>query len=513
MKAGRYIRTIYRLKPIQIIGLPLFNLKRFLLSKTSINIPDFSFQLPKLILPDGVKSPSKDYLLFNEKINLRNIPWSDDIDKLKKYHLHYFDFLNNCSADDGKRIIREWIEENPADINNDGWEPYPIALRIVNWIFFFVRNDIIPDKDIKNSLYLQGKWLYRQREIHLLANHFLKDIVALLFWGYCFSDKRVINWALKNLASQLSEQFTSSGLHYEYSPTYHALAINDIIGCYNLLENNIVGDSKGITKKLKNIAEKGLSVAEYLNAGGYISVGDVNYQDCPDFNELKGYAERAGLKYSSRRQDTFLTLKAGNLEIMMINSPFSPSYNPAHSHGDKLSVLLWDKDKPILTDTGNYCYQESDERDYSRSAEAHNSIQVDDLEQAEFWAAFRAGYRGKVERQAADSNQISSVFKHKKYKHFRTIKKTENGIILNDGITAKGAHSFKQYFHLHPGSSVKRKDDGIIINDSVIISFYNSFTLIKTEFYPEMYKKEYQDTVIVNGEFKDTINITTEITI
>ncbi|MDZ7861107.1 MAG: alginate lyase family protein [Candidatus Krumholzibacteriota bacterium] len=412
------------------------------------------------------------------------------------------------------QIIREWIEKNPASLDNDGWEPYPIALRIVNWVFFFVRNDIAPDKGIKNSLYLQGKWLYKQREIHLLANHFLKDIVALLFWGYCFSDQKIFNWALKNLDNQLEEQFTSEGLHYEYSPTYHALAVNDIMNCYNLLENNSICESKGINKKLIRIAGKGLGAAEYLNSGRYIPVGDVNYQDCPDLNKLRRYAEKLNIEYSSSSPDVFPSLQTGNLKIMMINSPFSPPYNPAHSHADKLSVRLWDKDVPILTDTGNYSYKISDERCYSRSVEAHNTIQVDNLGQAELWEAFRVGYRGEVEKKDADSNKISSLFRHKKYKHYRIIESAENKITINDKIiAAKGLHSFKQYFHVHPGCDIERKNDRIIINGSVVLTFSGSFDLIKTEYYPEMYKKEFQDTVIVRGKFKDRINITTEITI
>jgi len=513
MQIGRYIRTICHLKPIQIIGLPLFNLKRFLLSKIAINIPDFSFKLPNLLFSDEMKSRSEYYELFNDKLNLRDIHWHDNIDKLKKYHLHYFDFLKNCSADDGMRIIRGWVEENPSSIKNDGWEPYPIALRIVNWILFFVRNDISPDKKITNSFYLQGKWLYKQCEFHLLANHLLKDIVALLFWGYCFSDQRIVKWALKNLDRQLDEQFNSDSLHYEYSPTYHALAINDTLDCYNLLENNSVGEGKGINEKLRGIAGRGLGAAEYLNAGKYIPVGDVNYEGCPDLLELKLYAEKLNIGCNSSSPDDFPSLKTNNLKIMMINSPFSPAYNPAHSHGDKLSVLLWDKNMPILTDTGNYNYQVSEERMYSRSVAAHNTIQVDNFQQAEFWAAFRIGYRGKVEKQKADLNRIASVFKHKKYKHYRSLESTENRIILNDKIVAGGRHSFKQYFHFHPECSVKRKGNGIIINDSIFINYRHPFDLIKTEYYPEMYKKKYQDTVIVRGEFKDIIEIITEITI
>lgn len=513
MRIGSYIRTIRHLRLIQIVGLARFKFNRFLLSKFRINPRDFTFRMPALLLSDRAETDYQYHELFGDKFNLQDIHWHNSMDKLKKYHLHYFDFLKYCPADRGIRIIRYWIDRNPPLIHNDGWEPYPISLRIVNWILFLVRNNISPDRKVLNSLYLQGRWLYRQREFHLLANHYLKNIVALLYWGYCFSDQKIMKWGLRNLAIQLNEQFTPEGMHYEYSPAYHALSINDVMDCYNLFENNCVEERRKISIKLREVAGRGIANAEYLNAGKYISVGDVNYQDCPTLSDLKSYAGVLNIEYNASELHTFSSLKKNDLKVMIINSPFSPECNPAHSHGDKLSVLLWDKDAPILTDTGNYSYKLSNERIYSRSVEAHNTIQVDDYQQAEFWSVFRVGYRGKVEMPSVDLNKISSIFIHKKYKHCRNLEIAENRLILNDQIEAKGRHSFRQYFHFHPACAIESEPDRVIINNSLVIKFSQVYNLAKTEYYPEMYKKEYQDTAIVYGEFTDRISIKTEMLI
>lgn len=511
-RIGSYIRTIRHLRPVQIAGLARFKFNRLLLSKFPVKLRDYTFRLPSLSVSHRVGTDSHFYQLFSDRINLRDFQWHDGVDRLQKYHLHYFDFLRHCSAEEGIRIIRDWIEKNPPSIQNDGWEPYPISLRMVNWIFFLAGNKISTEKEVVDSLYLQGRWLYRQREMHLLGNHLLKNIVALLFWGYCFSDQKIMKWALANLSFQLNEQFTADGMHYEYSPTYHALAINDVMDSFNLLENNLT-DRKKIKTRLREIAGRGVANAGYLSDGKYISVGDVNYQDCPSRNDLKSYGHRLNIGSGPSEVKSFPSLKKNNLKVMMISSPFSPVYNPAHSHGDKLSVLLWNGDVPVLTDTGNYSYNFCDERIYSRSVEAHNTVQIDDLQQAEFWSVFRVGYRGKAEMPLSDSNEISSVFVHRNYRHHRNLEIAEGGLILQDRIRAEGSHSFKQYFHFHPACAIEAGTDRVIVNNSLIIKFSHRFDLIETEYYPEMYRKEHQSTAVVYGEFADRISLTAEIVI
>ena len=62
--------------------------------------------------------------------------WNDPgCGKLWLYNLHYFDLLRQPGLPEaeGARWIARWIAENPPFAGN-GWEPYPVSLRIVNWI-------------------------------------------------------------------------------------------------------------------------------------------------------------------------------------------------------------------------------------------------------------------------------------------------------------------------------------------------------------------------------------------
>ena len=71
--------------------------------------------------------------------------WNDSTkDKLWLYNLHYFNDLNSVGAQERidwhRELVNRWISENPIGQGN-GWEPYPLSLRIVNWIKWAVNGN------------------------------------------------------------------------------------------------------------------------------------------------------------------------------------------------------------------------------------------------------------------------------------------------------------------------------------------------------------------------------------
>src|SRR5690606_26136903 len=77
---------------------------------------------------------------------LNPIDWNRrHVDHLWSYNLHYFDYALDLAwaarltgerqyADRFVDLASSWIAEC-APGRGDGWEPYPISLRIVNWIY------------------------------------------------------------------------------------------------------------------------------------------------------------------------------------------------------------------------------------------------------------------------------------------------------------------------------------------------------------------------------------------
>ena len=59
--------------------------------------------------------------------------------------------------------------------DGNGWEPYPLSLRIVNWIKFLAKLEVDADViKINQSLFLQSRFLFKHLEYHLLGNHLFK---------------------------------------------------------------------------------------------------------------------------------------------------------------------------------------------------------------------------------------------------------------------------------------------------------------------------------------------------
>jgi uncharacterized heparinase superfamily protein len=88
------------------------------------------------------------------------------------------------------------------------------------------------------SLALQARYLAETVEYHLLGNHLLANAKALVFVGAFFEGgaRRRAGSAsgLRILASQLPEQVLDDGGHFERSPMYHSLILEDVLDLVNL---------------------------------------------------------------------------------------------------------------------------------------------------------------------------------------------------------------------------------------------------------------------------------------
>ena len=87
--------------------------------------------------PASMPGPAR-FRFLNEEHEVRDAAgWNDPRrEKLWLYQLHYFDDLVAEGAAGRTAwhaaLIGRWIAENPPGQGN-GWEPYPLARRIVNW--------------------------------------------------------------------------------------------------------------------------------------------------------------------------------------------------------------------------------------------------------------------------------------------------------------------------------------------------------------------------------------------
>ncbi|MCS6896689.1 MAG: heparinase II/III family protein, partial [Nitrospira sp.] len=348
-----------------------------------------------------------------------------EMSKLWRYNLHYFDYLADpARSDEAKcRLISDWITQNPPGVG-DGWEPYPVSLRIVNWIKFFLRRDKTPEESWVRSLSTQAAWLERNLEHHLRANHYFKNAVALVFAGVYFEGADADRWLKRGwamLRDEVAEQFLSDGGHYERSPMYHSICTVDCLDIVNLLEHSgtLVG-AEGVAW-LKDTARAAVAYLRdmCLPDGNIALFNDSAFGVAPSPARIFSYAHSMlgdeplppvdGLEVRERRESGYYVCGNGDDRIIIDCGPVGPDYQPGHAHCDTLSYELALEGRRVIVDSGVYDYEASPERAYARSTRAHNTVMVDGAEQSEIWDVFRVARRAKPIRASLRKGEQGAV--------------------------------------------------------------------------------------------------------
>jgi uncharacterized heparinase superfamily protein len=203
-------------------------------------LPALSFAAP--VVPSGLDAGTIAFLNQARPLRVDAIDWQAAAEtKLWRYNLHYFDYLHwpVYPVATKAQLIDSWIAANPPTAG-DGWEPYPLSLRVVNWIKAWTGTELAqPPQPWLDSLATQLAWLERRLEYHLLANHLLKNGKALLFGGVFFTGPEAERWrarGLEILLREADEQILADGGHYERSPMYHCIVLEDYLDVLNLLQ-------------------------------------------------------------------------------------------------------------------------------------------------------------------------------------------------------------------------------------------------------------------------------------
>ena len=159
-------------------------------------------------------------------------------DQLWIYNLHYFDYLFDCKELDGTFLIVDWIDNVPVGANN-AWHPYTLSLRICNWIWNFERLTHGKSESwqikVLNSLRNQIEYLTDNIELDVVGNHLIENCKALIVGGSFFLDELLIDKGLRILEKELKEQVLPDGGHYERSPMYHCIVLEDLISIIDCL--------------------------------------------------------------------------------------------------------------------------------------------------------------------------------------------------------------------------------------------------------------------------------------
>ena len=532
---GLYARTLAYLRPSQVA---YFLHRRILPQFRSVTKTGDAGRRSGVIsmLPGiSVSTPTGDdshfcFLRQSKCISSQNVDWvCKDMPKLWRYNLHYFDYLHDPqrSFENKCFLISDWIQHNPPG-TEDAWEPYTASLRLVNWIKFFLVNECmlakeqserLPKTEWVESLYQQALWLEQNIEYHILANHYLKNGVALFFAGFYFHGAHGDRWfrkGLEILKEEIEEQFLPDGGHFERSPMYHSICVVDYLDILNLSKSSPSVISHEITNKFIGKLTTALDFSNgiCLPDGGIPLFNDSAFGIAPAPSQIFDYAERV-IGYTQPPQSTSLTVtsfpasgyyacRKANDMIIIDCGPVGPDYQPGHAHCDTLSYELAIDGRRVVVDSGVFDYEPSQERAYIRSTRAHNTVVVDGEEQSEVWGVFRVARRARPIHAHINKTEDGSVLfegAHDGYRrlsgkpiHRRRVTYDGKGSwLIADILEGTGSRRMESFVHIHPKFAITKLGASSIRieHDGEAIATIHASTTCRMEVEPGCYFPEF----------------------
>lgn len=356
------------------------------------------------------------FTFLNQSVTFTNhIDWNYAANgKLWTYNLNYFDGLT--SSEVSLALIHDFIRQ--TDALRDGLEPYPTALRLMNW-GAFLRREEIHDPVIEQHLYAQTALLRSRLEYHLGGNHLLENACALTVMAIHFQQRAWFDAGATLLYAQLTEQIMTDGGHYERSPVYHQLLTDRLLDVYEVLRANSWAPSPDLTRYVqeKTAAMLNWLVSVTFRDGSVPMVNDAAYGVAPTTAELMAKAAPLGFSPSPTplTDSGYRMLTTPRLELFIDIGPVGPDHQPGHAHADTFSFVLHIDGKPVIVDPGISTYEIGTRRSWERSTAAHNTVTVAGADSSEVWSGFRVGRRAQVQVRIDTLSCVEAV--HNGYAH------------------------------------------------------------------------------------------------
>ena len=328
--------------------------------------------------------------------------------------------------------IESWITNNPVELGVNWACTMDVAIRAVNWIwgyyFFYQSKSLTKDFMIKiyKSLFLHGRHIINNLEFgHIRGNHYLSDIVGLVYLGIFFQEtkegKKWLEKGLSALEEEMKFQVYPDGVDFEASISYHRLVAELFLSPTLLcLKNNItfprwymdrlekmfefvmyytktdgmcpvIGDADD--GRLHILAKHDINDHRYLLSVGAVLFNRDDFKSAyPIFDEeafwllgmdglnkfkllatnkikLTSRSFENGGYYIMRKDDLYMIIRCGDVGRRGYGG---------HGHCDCLSFELFMGSRSIIIDPGAYVYTaDAAARNLFRSTKYHNTIAVD----------------------------------------------------------------------------------------------------------------------------------------
>jgi len=422
-----------------------------------------------------------DVLTGDESLQIFGKEWQirseDDWDRvdwplLVRYNIHYFHALQGRSAASRTvslvQLMARWIDEVPAG-TKVAWGPYPTSLRISNWVKWSLSGHPL-ELSQRASLCAQARKLSRHVEWHLMGNHLFANAKALVLSGLYFEGQEADHWyrqGLQLLTGEVAEQILADGGHFERSPMYHSLIVEDLLDVLNVLRVYTKQSDFRWDETVSRMLEW---LVRLCHPDGQIGLfNDAAFNVAPEPRQLIDYAVRLGFEAPSSpiiggyllEATGYFRHQTAEATTLVDVAAIGPDYIPGHAHADTLTFEFSLGQQRIFVDTGTSAYTPLDVRSQERATTAHNTLSVDGANSSEVWSSFRVARRARVsdiewstDRLAAAHNgfcRLPGVGKHRREWNWH-----DRGLVFFDHVEGRGKHDVEFFLHCHPDCVVSQ---------------------------------------------------------
>ncbi|MGH2535352.1 MAG: alginate lyase family protein [Thermomicrobiales bacterium] len=307
------------------------------------------------------------------------------------------------------RLFRSWVRQAVVPENAPGnathcWRTIEAGIRMGGawqWaLHSFYRSPHFTDDvlvDWYKSVWEHG---WRLRHFHRTHNWLIMEMNGLAQIGILYPQfRKAAAWkgyAFDRLTEELDDQVYPDGFQYELSTGYHQVVIRNYQWLWDVCDayDEPVPAAWRTGLEGMHAANVRLMMPDGrlpdLNDGGWHKVAPLmerTAEQYPARNDFRWAATRG--RDGMPPAETSLAFPYAGCFVM--RSGWEPDavwalfdggpFGAAHQHEDKLSLLLHAFGRLLLTEGGNYAYDDSEMRRYVLSTRAHNTIRVDGQDQ------------------------------------------------------------------------------------------------------------------------------------
>jgi len=297
------------------------------------------------------------------------------------------------------------------------------------------------------------------------GNHTIAEAAGLVYAGLLFPEmKSSIRWLERGLGLlevEADHQILPDGGGTEQALWYHLF----VVDLYGLVAELLTSRRRKVPLPIVGALQRGRTFLSAFgnNPNALPAIGDgdsgfalsrhlrLNWQSAEVKQGRLTTFSYAG--YSIVRNP-----ERSGLELILDHGPLGMSPAYGHGHADALSVILRLGGEPVVIDTGTYTYTGHPKwRSYFRGTRAHNTVVVDNRDQAVQAASFQWSRPFSAELAKAiemNDGSVKLLARHSGYQHlgvthWRAILWEPSGVIwVWDYLDGAGTHQLQLHWHV-----------------------------------------------------------------